>query len=402
VIWNALRMAFRQIARNGSRSALTTLGVLIGVAAVIAMVTLGRSATARVNADLSGLGNNLLFVVPGTPTSGGGMSPAKPFSMEDATALTHHVGEDALIAPTANTGVMAVHGGVNWRTLLVGSTDAYLAVMDRTVATGRRFTEGELQGGAAVCIVGETVRRELFGASDPIGADLRLGTATLRVIATLEPKGRTTFGQDQDDFVLIPIVALHRRFAGNRDVAMMFVSAAAGVDTEVLKGEMETLLRERRHTMPGAEPDFRVRDMKEVTEMLGQVTGVLTSLLAAIAAVSLLVGGIGIMNIMLVSVTERTREIGIRLAVGARGRDVLLQFLVEAMVLSALGGVAGILVGIGGSWVVTRNMELPFVLDQSIVLIAFVFSALVGIAFGFFPARKAARLNPMDALRHEG
>jgi len=266
---------------------------------------------------------------------------------------------------------------------------------------GRLWSEAEERAAGAVCVIGETVKKELFGAQDPLGATLRLEKLNCEVIGVLEPRGQNTFGNDQDDFVAIPITTFQRRITGNDDVGAILVSATTSADTAGVQRALEALMRQRRGIRPGEEDDFVVRDLKEVTEIVKTTTGVLTALLGAIAAVSLLVGGIGIMNIMLVSVTERTREIGIRLAIGARGREVLLQFLVEAIVLSMLGGVVGVLFGLGGAFAATHFLKLPFSPPCAMVLVAFGFSFMVGVFFGYFPARKAARLNPIDALRYE-
>jgi putative ABC transport system permease protein len=269
------------------------------------------------------------------------------------------------------------------------------------VAEGRSFSAAELVGGKPACIIGATVRSELFGARDPLGAQIRVGRLTCQLVGVLKAKGQSSIGTDQDDLVVMPLSTFQRRVTGNRDVSTIFVSARDGRPTILVKSQIESLMRQRRRIQPGAADDFRVRDMKEISETVRSATGVLTALLGAIAAVSLLVGGIGIMNIMLVSVTERTREIGIRLAIGARGFEVMLQFLVEAVVLSTLGGVIGTGLGLVGSILATRAMGMPFILIPEIIVVAFVFSAIVGVCFGFLPARKAARLNPIDALRHE-
>jgi putative ABC transport system permease protein len=403
IAWNALQQTLRQTRRNPMRSALTTLGILIGVAAVIAMIALGRGAAARVNHDLSGMGQNLLFVVPGTPAQHGpgAAASARPFTPTDADAIRRQVAGLAGVAPTVTRGTVAVYGGTNWRTTVTGSTIDYLTVLSWKVASGRAFTDGELRTGAAVCLLGATVLRELFGAVDPIGASIRVGGLSLRVLGTLGAKGASSFGQDQDDFVLVPLSTHRRRISGPRDIDVIFLSAIDPNLTSQLKADIDAVMRGRRHLRPSDTPDFTVRDMKEIAATVGSVTSVLTSLLAAIAAISLLVGGIGIMNIMLVAVSERTREIGIRLSIGARGRDVLAQFLVEAIVLSTLGGIAGIAVGLALSYAATQRLHLPLEIDAVLLLLPFGFSAAVGVIFGFVPARKAARLNPIDALRHE-
>ncbi len=396
---STVRIAFRQLSRNGVRTGLTSLGVLIGVAAVIAMVNIGRGATARVTADLAGLGQNLLFVVPGSGEHGPG--GGGPGALEDARAIAEQVQGVAGAAPTATAGGTAAYGEESHVTPIIGADGSYLEVLKWTVGAGRNFDPAELLAGADVCLLGETVRKELFGASSAVGERIRVGSISCSVAGVLEPKGQNTFGQDQDDFVVIPMRAFHRRLAGNQDVQIIYVSAAEGANTERVRQDVHSLMTERRHVRSGMEPDFHVRDMREIEKMLTGITSVLTSFLAAIAAVSLLVGGIGIMNIMMVSVTERTREIGIRLAVGALGRDVLRQFLIEAVVLSVAGGIVGIAVGLLGSWGASQALDLPSVIQADVIAFAFVFSALIGVGFGYFPARRAARLNPIDALRHE-
>ncbi len=403
IVGNAISQTLRQLGRNPMRSGLTTLGILIGVAAVIAMIALGRGATARVTRDLSGLGQNLLFVVPGAPGSGGmgARAVTRPFDPGDATAIAREVRGVAAVAPTVSLSAVAVYGGASRRTMITGSTAAYLDVLAWQLAAGRGFTDAEVRVGASVCLLGATVRRDLFGALDPIGAIVRVGTLSLRVIGTLRGKGTSTFGQDQDDFVIVPLATHQRRLTGSHEVDALFLSGAPGADTGRIRDDIEALMRTRRRIHVGDPSDFTVRDMKEVAATVASITGVLGSLLAAIAAISLLVGGIGIMNIMLVAVSERTREIGIRLAIGARGRDVLAQFLIEAVMLSALGGIAGIVLGLGASWAATSKLGMPFPIDVTLIALPFGFSAAVGVVFGFFPARKAARMNPIDALRHE-
>ena len=285
--------------------------------------------------------------------------------------------------------------------MVTGSTNAYLQVRDWSLEVGRQFAENELRAGKAVCILGATIRKELFGGQNPLGVTIRLQKLSCQVVGVLESKGQSSFGSDQDDFVLLPLRAVQRRIAGNTDVSSIYVSAQDGFSTEKVKQDIEQLLRERRRVAPGEDNDFHVNDMQELVSMMTGTTRVLTELLGAVAAVSLLVGGIGIMNIMLVSVTERTREIGIRLAIGALEREVLMQFLVEAVVLSSLGGIIGIVLALAGSVVLVDMMQIPFVFNANIVIVAFIFSAAVGVIFGYFPARKAARLDPIDALRHE-
>ncbi|MFO7181017.1 MAG: ABC transporter permease [Pseudomonadota bacterium] len=396
-----LLMALREIRRNTLRSFLTMLGIVIGVGAVIALVTIGEGATARVTADIGKLGTNLLIVTPGGDRRSGAFTAAQSFKREDATALAREVSGIERVAPTATRQALAVSGNRNLRTQVVGTTPDYLDVRAYTVERGRRFTDAEAAAGTLVCVIGATVARELFGAGDPVGVSIRLDKLSCEIVGVLAAKGQSGMGQDQDDLVILPLRAVQRRLAGNDDVNAIYVTAKSSHSTARVKSQIESLMRERRRIAPSADDDFRVRDMQEIAETMSAATGTLTALLGAIAAVSLVVGGIGIMNIMLVNVTERTREIGIRLAIGARAREVLLQFLIEAVVLSTIGGVLGISAGLGGSVLATRALSLPFVFLPDVLLLAFAFSALVGVAFGYLPAHKAARLNPIEALRHE-
>jgi len=396
-----MTMALGELRRNTLRSALTTLGVVIGVGSVIAMLTLGEGAKARVTADISGLGENLLVVVPGSARRSWVMTNAPPLSIGDARAMENELAGVGIVAPSSGRPVQAVHGNRNAATVVTGTENGYLEIRSWTFTEGRRFTDGELLSGTPVCILGRTVRDKLFEDENPIGATIRVANVSCRVVGSLDPKGRSTFGDDQDNFLIMPLRAFHRRIAGDDAIGAIWVSAAEGYSTVEVQREIETLMRQRRRIGEGEDDNVIVRDMKEISQLLGKATGVLQALLGAIAAVSLFVGGIGIMNIMLVSVTERTREIGIRLAIGAREQDVLMQFLVEATTLSTFGGILGIALGLGGSYAAARGLDLPFIFLPQIVGLAFVFSAIVGIAFGFLPARKAARLNPIDALRHE-
>jgi len=401
--WQTILLALREIRRNLMRSILTILGVVIGVAAVITMVTLGGGATAKVTTDIASLGSNLLQVRPGQRFHGpgGARGNADPFEYADAAAIEREIEGLSAVAPIASRMMQAIYGNQNWSTTVTGSTNAYLQVRNWVVDSGRSFTEGELRAGKAVCMLGATVEQKLFGGQDPINTTIRLQKISFKVIGVLKSKGQSSFGMDQDDFVLIPLRTFQRRIEGNTDITAILVSARDGVSTEQVKQDMERLMRERRRILRGQDDDFNIMDMKEIVSMLTGTTHVLTALLSAVAAVSLLVGGIGIMNIMLVSVTERTREIGVRLAVGALEREVLMQFLVEAVVLSSFGGLTGIILGLCAAAAGSRALAVPFVFDPGIVFIAFIFSVAVGVIFGFFPARKAARLDPIEALRHE-
>jgi putative ABC transport system permease protein len=401
MLLEALKLALQAIRRNALRSFLTVLGIVIGVAAVIAMVTIGNGTTARVTADLGKLGSNLLFVRPGQFGPGRASSDAKPFNMRDVEAVKTQISGLRAVAPVAQKSLTVIYGGENRLTVVVGSDSDYFITQDWTLASGRQFFEGEVRGGRAACLIGATVHEKLFGRSDPLGQNIRVKNVSCEVIGVFESKGQSSSGIDQDDIVLMPLRAFHRRLAGNSDIGTIAVSARDGVDTAKVQADIERLLRERRNIMQGHDDDFSVRDMKQLAQAVTGTTAMLTALLGAVAAVSLLVGGIGIMNIMLVSVTERTREIGIRLAIGALERQVLTQFLVEAIVLSLFGGLAGILLGLGLAWVATNGLQVPFLVDPTIVLVAFGFSAMVGVVFGYFPARRAAHLDPIEALRHE-
>ncbi|NLL83498.1 MAG: FtsX-like permease family protein, partial [Lentisphaerae bacterium] len=305
------------------------------------------------------------------------------------------------IARAMVTSPTAIYANENWNTTISAGTEVFFFVNNRKLNKGRLFTANEVSSGAAVCVIGETIREKLFGTADPIGARLRLNRLSCEVVGTLVAKGQSSMGHDQDDLVVIPLRTFQRRVAGNTDISMIQVSMHDGVETEAVQAEITRVLRERRHLSATQEDDFDVMDMKEIATMLSGTTKVLTGLLGAVAAVSLLVGGIGIMNIMLVSVTERTREIGTRLAIGALEWEVLLQFLVEAVVLSSCGGLIGIIIAMAASVVLTTVLEVPFVFNATIIMTAFLFSAAVGVVFGYFPARKAAQLNPIEALRHE-
>ncbi|NIA08860.1 MAG: FtsX-like permease family protein [Nitrospiraceae bacterium] len=401
MLWNSLLLALRTIRRNVMRSFLTILGIVIGVAAVIIMVTLGQGATLKVREQISSLGSNLLIISPGKRIGHRRIGGASPFKIEDANALRSQISGLAAVAPVSSRGLTAILGNENWSTLVIGSTNDYLRARNWRLKTGRPFTDSELRSGTSVCIIGATVRSKLFGRQEPVGQSIRLNKLTFRVIGLLEAKGQSAMGMDQDDLVLIPLRTLQRRITGNQDVNMIQVSVKNSLFTNRVRRDIEALMRERRHISTDEEDDFNVLDMKEVTKMLTGTTKVMTALLGAVAAVSLLVGGIGIMNIMLVSVTERTREIGIRLAIGALERDVLLQFLVEAAVLSSFGGLLGVIMAIVASVWLANVLKVPFVFNAPIVAIAFLFSAGVGVIFGYFPARKAARLDPIEALRHE-
>jgi putative ABC transport system permease protein len=400
MLWNTIVLALRAIRRNLLRSFLTVLGIVIGVAAVITMVTLGNGATKSVTDQISSMGSNLLIVAPGQrfgPGSGG----AAPFKTADVEAVRSQIGGIRYVAPIVNKSVTAVYQANNWSTLVTGTNHEYFAAGNWEIAAGRVFSDAEERAGKAVCVIGETVRNKLFGGQSPVGSEIRIKQFACEVIGQLKSKGQSAMGSDQDDVVIMPLRTVQRRLSGSNDVGRMMVSAADGASIDGVKERIVLLMRERRNITENEDDDFRVMDTRELAQTLTGTTRILTSLLAAVAAVSLLVGGIGIMNIMLVSVTERTREIGTRLAIGALEREVLLQFLIEAVVLSSLGGLVGIALATVASIGLAGLMNVPYLFNPGINLLSFVFSAAIGVIFGYFPARRAAGLNPIDALRHE-
>jgi len=400
LFYETLKLAAQAILRNPMRSFLTVLGIVIGVAAVIAMVTIGNGATARVTAELGKLGSNMLFVMPGQLGPGRASSQAQPFNARDVAAIRAQVSGIVAVAPVAQSTATVVFAGESRSVTVVGTTSDYIVAGAWTVASGRGFLEAE-ERGSAVCMIGDTVATKLFGRASPLGQNIRVGKVSCGVIGLLGKKGQSGMGADQDNTVLMPLRTFQRRISGNSDIATIMVAAREGVSTTKVQGDIERLMRERRGIAAGKDDDFSVNDMTQIAATMAGTTSVLTGLLGAVAAVSLLVGGIGIMNIMLVSVTERTREIGIRLAIGALERQVLMQFLVEATVLALFGGIIGILFGLALAYAVGSYLGLPFVTNPEIIVVAFFFSALIGMGFGYFPARQAARLNPIDALRHE-
>jgi putative ABC transport system permease protein len=401
MLLNTLLLALRSIRRNLMRSFLTILGIVIGVSAVITMVTLGKGATVAVQTQISTLGTNLLQVRPGQRMMGPGSGGAPSFKDVDADAIAQQIGGVQAVAPEARTSTTVVANGRNWSTSAIGSTNAWLETGNWTVRSGRLFSDDELRAGAAVCLIGETVRRELYGSDDAVGQRLRVRQFSCEVVGVLGAKGQGAFGNDQDDTVLLPLKTLQRRVTGSTRVQTLLVSMKDGSDPERVKASLTQLLRERRKLADADEDNFNVLDTKQLADTLSGTTRVMTTLLGAVAAVSLLVGGIGIMNIMLVSVTERTREIGLRLAIGALEREVLLQFLIEAVVLASLGGLIGIVLATVASLALSSAMGIPYLFNPGVNLLSFLFSAGIGVLFGYFPARRAARMDPIDALRHE-
>ena len=394
-------LAIREISRHKLRSFLTVLGIVIGVAAVVTMVTLGKGATAAVAEQISSLGANILQIRPGQGFGrGGGGQQAPDFEMADVEAIQEQIPGVRAVAPQAQASVLAVHNAANWQTTVNGTTAQFFIAQQWQLSDGRIWNDAEEQSGKAVCIIGSTVQRNLFPNEAPVGEQLRVRDLSCEVIGTLAGRGQGGF-QDQDDVVLMPIKAVQRRFTGNRDIRFIMVAVDDAYDTESVQSSITNLLRERRRIRRGADDNFNIFDTRQISETLQGTTRILTAVMGAVAAVSLIVGGIGIMNIMLVSVTERTREIGIRLAIGAVGKEVLMQFLVEAVVLACLGGLIGLLIALGATIALAPLIQVPFLFDVQINLIAFGVSALIGIVFGYFPARRAAALNPIDALRHE-
>ena len=394
-------LAIRSIRRHLLRSFLTTLGIVIGVAAVVTMVTLGKATTLSVQKQIAGLGTNVLQVRPGQGFGRGGGGPRPPdFDEADVDAIAKQVAGVKAVAPQAQAAGTAIYEGSNWSTTINGTTSAFLDVQPWPLQQGRYFTAAEEAAGKAVCILGNTVYTNLYRGAPVTGTRMRLGGISCDVIGVLTARGQGGFG-DQDDTVIMPIKAVQRRFTGNRDIRLMLVGVDSNYATSTVQASIEDLLRERRNISGTKTDDFNIFDTKQISDALTNTTTALTSIVATVAAISLVVGGIGIMNIMLVSVTERTREIGIRLAIGAVAGEVLLQFLVEAIVLSMLGGLIGLVLAQAAILAITPLMKVDFLFDPQINMIAFAISAAIGVVFGYFPARRAAALNPIDALRHE-
>ncbi len=402
MLLETIRLALRSVRRNVLRSFLTLLGIVIGVAAVIAMITIGSGTTEKVKSDISKLGSNLLVVRSGAPSShGAAREAARPLGAKEVAALAKNLSGAKAVSAASQMSVRAVYGTDSLTTNVTGTDTAYFTARDWQIVAGRNFNDSEVRSGTGVCIIGDTVRKQFFGGGNPLDTAIRVGKMNCTVIGVLESKGFSGFGTDQDNVVMMPLAAFQRRISGTRDVDTIYVSAAAGTTTSALQDQMEAILRETRRITPDKEDDFSVRDMTQIADAMASTTAVMTGMLGAVAGVSLLVGGIGIMNIMLVSVTERTREIGIRLAIGAHERHILIQFLVEATVLSLLGGIIGILIGLGLAGLASSTMSIPFAPSVPVILLAVGFSGLIGMVFGFFPALRGARLDPIDALRHE-
>jgi putative ABC transport system permease protein len=407
--WAAIRMALGALRVNKMRTALTMLGIIIGVAAVIAMVSVGAGAQERIAEQIRSMGSNLIVIFPGAQTSGGirwGLGSQQTLSEEDARAIAIEVPAVEVAAPSVRGSAQTVFGNLNWSTVIQGVTPEYLDAREWSVASGRMFGPQDVDAAAKVAVLGETVWQSLFGGSDPAGQTIRIKKVPFTVVGVLEPKGQSAWGQDQDDLILIPLSTAKRKVLGtNRSNPRSVGTITVRVRDAALMGEAEdqlrALLRQRHRLQTGQDDDFQVRLLAEMFAAQEESARVMTTLLAAIASVSLLVGGIGIMNIMLVSVTERTREIGLRMAVGARGRDILAQFLVEALTLSAVGGVLGVVIGVLTAVIIGRWAEWSTDISVQSVAMAFAFAGVIGVFFGFYPAQKAARLDPIEALRYE-
>ncbi|MFB3887660.1 MAG: ABC transporter permease [Thermodesulfobacteriota bacterium] len=404
---SSLRIALRALVVNKMRSGLTMLGIIIGVAAVIAMVAVGLGAESRIKEQIASMGSNLLMVVPGSFTSGGmrfGAGTRSTLTVEDAKAIATEIPGVKYVAPVTSGSVQVVFGNQNWSTEAQGTTPEFLEIRNWSIASGRAFTTQEVESSAKVCILGNTLVENLFGGIHPVGEIVRIKKFPFTVVGVLDPKGQSGMGRDQDDIVFVPFTTAQRNLFG-RDipgtVRQISVQARGPEVLSEVEEQINTLLRQRHRILPSQENDFTVRNLTELMGTIEQTGKVMALLLASIASISLIVGGIGIMNIMLVSVTERTREIGIRIAVGAKGRDILLQFLIESLVLSLIGGILGIGIGMVGTLVLSHFTQWPTLFSVNAILLAFLFSSFVGIFFGFYPARKASLLNPIEALRYE-
>ncbi len=399
-----LKISLRSLARNKARSFLTALGIIIGVSSVIAMVSLGQGAQQQVQSNIESMGTNMLIVSSGSQRSGGlrgGMGTGTTLSPEDVEAILRECSAVSAVSPGVNTSVTLVFGNQNWTTRAEGVSEAYPFIRNWTIASGEFFTAADVRTAARVVVIGQTVVDQLFPGVDPLGQILRVRNLPFRVVGVLAAKGQSQFGQDQDDIIIIPYTTAMKKLLSLTHIPSAYISADTSDDTFVAQQQMEQLLRQRHNIRSGEEDDFNVRNLTDIADMAKQTTGVMTMLLGSIAGVSLIVGGIGIMNIMLVSVTERTREIGIRMAVGARSRHVRMQFLIESMVLGVAGGLAGIVAGIGLSLILSQIFGWPRFISLTSIAASVLFSVAVGVFFGYYPARKAAALDPIEALRYE-
>ena len=405
----ALRSALRALAANTLRSILTMLGIIIGVAAVITMIAVGQGATNRVQEQMKGLGSNIMLVLPGGVTQGGvrlGAQTGQALSEEDALAIAKDVPEVQIAAPSMRTGVQVVAGNTNWSTSVLGTTNDYLEGRDWPLASGRSFEAAEMQGSAKVALIGLTVAQQLFGDADPLDQVIRVKKIPVTIIGVLGKKGQNSLGQDQDDLIIVPIGTYRNRIQGGtggklKRVGVINVKVKEGVSMKLAEDNIKDLLRQRLKVQPGAEDPFSIRNLTEILQAQEASSRIMTTLLAAVAGISLIIGGIGIMNIMLVSVTERTREIGLRMAVGARSKDILAQFLIEAVTLSVIGGLIGIALGAVATWAIAQFAGWQVSMTAASIALAAGFSAIVGVFFGFYPARRASKLLPIQALRYE-
>jgi putative ABC transport system permease protein len=398
------RLALTALARNALRTALTMLGIVIGVGAVICVVAIGEGASASVEQAITNIGANMIWVEAGGVNRAGvrtGVNGTKTLTLADYEAIKEHVAEITNVTPQADTRVQVVYGNQNWSTPVRGVGPEYLALKNWNLARGGMYTEADVERAANICVLGQTVVEQLFGAQDPVGEEIRVNNEACVVSGVLEAKGQSATGQDQDDQFLMPYTAVMKKIKGQTWLDDIMMSATSAVVVDRVEEEISSLLRERHHIRPGADDDFNLRHPTEIADAVKASTQTMEALLAAIASVSLVVGGIGIMNIMLVSVTERTREIGLRQAVGARARDVLRQFLAEAVILCLIGGAIGIACGILGARTIAESFQWPTRVSSSAIAVAFLCSAAIGIFFGYYPARQAARLDPIDALRFE-
>ncbi len=405
----AVRSAFRALAANTLRSILTMLGIIIGVAAVITMIAVGRGATDRVQEQMKGLGSNIMLVMPGGLTAGGvrlGASTGQGLSEDDANAIARDVPEVQVAAPSMRTGAQVIAGNTNWSTSIMGATNDYLEAREWPLQSGRTFEAAEIQGSSKVAMIGQTVATQLFGESDPLDQVIRVKKVPVTIIGLLAPKGQNSLGQDQDDIVIVPISTYRNRIQGGnagklKRIGVISVKVKEGQSMKIAEENIKDLLRQRMKVQSGGDDPFTIRNLTEILQAQEESSKVMTMLLAAVAGISLVIGGIGIMNIMLVSVTERTREIGLRMAVGARGKDILTQFLIEAVTLSLIGGAIGVLLGAIATWAVGQFAGWQVSMTLASIFLATGFSAFVGIFFGFYPARKASKLLPIQALRYE-
>jgi putative ABC transport system permease protein len=404
-IINLIKIAYRSLSKNKLRSFLTMLGIIIGVASVIAMLAIGEGSKKNIEASVASLGTNTIFIMPGAFTHGGvrlEAGSANSLKREDVDAIAARCDLLQYVSPVVNKGVQVVAGSENCTTMIVGVIDVYFSIRNLTVSVGTKFTTSDEHSAAKVCVIGQTTVANLFGeGANPVGQTIRINSIPFRIIGMLDKKGQNAFGQDQDDIIIAPFSTVQKRMMPTTNLNSIYASAISGDIIEDATDEISNVMRQRHKLAPSDDDDFTVRTQQDIANIFGAVSKVMTLLLASIACISLLVGGIGIMNIMLVSVTERTREIGIRLAIGAKSKDVLIQFMIESIFISFIGGIIGICLGILISTLVGKFGGWPITVTLFSILLSFLFSTIVGVFFGWYPARKAANLNPIDALRYE-